>query len=165
MKLHELQNNPGAIHRTKRLGSGVGTGNGKTCGKGHKGQKARSGKGIRPMFEGGQMPLYRKLPIRGFNHKNFHKLFAVVNVGDLELVEGESVNKETLVKAGLVRSNAKLVKILATGEVGRAFQVTVDRCSASARTKIENAGGSVTETLLSAEAAEPAAEANEEAKS
>ncbi|MGF1450124.1 MAG: 50S ribosomal protein L15 [Opitutales bacterium] len=158
MKLHELENTPGAIHRTKRLGSGVGTGNGKTCGKGHKGQKSRSGKGIRPMFEGGQMPLYRKLPQRGFNHANFHKTFAVVNVGDLEAVTGDIVDRESLVAAGLIRRNAKLIKILATGDVSRAFKVTVERCSASAKSKIEQAGGSVTETGL-APAQEKAAEA------
>ncbi len=166
MKLHELQNTPGAIHRTKRLGSGVGTGNGKTCGKGHKGQKSRSGAGIRPMFEGGQMPLYRKLPQRGFNHANFHKTFAVVNVGDLEEVSGDTVDRESLVAAGLVRSNAKLIKVLGTGEVSRGFKVTVDRCSASAKAKIEKAGGSVTETALApaseAESAPTSEEANTE---
>jgi large subunit ribosomal protein L15 len=157
MNLHTLENTPGAIHRTKRLGSGVGSGNGKTCGKGHKGQKSRSGKGIRPMFEGGQMPLYRKLPIRGFNHANFHKQYAVVNVGDLEAIEGETADRAAFVKAGLIRRNAALVKVLGTGELTRKLTVTADRFSASARAKIEKAGGSVVETAP-AEPSAPAAE-------
>jgi len=141
MKLHELKNVPGAVHRRKRVGCGEGGGHGKTSGRGGKGQTARSGGSIRPGFEGGQMPLYRKLPHRGFNNKNFTIDYAVVNVGDLERVEGDEVNFEALVKSGLIRSGSVRVKILGDGEIGRALKVTAHKFSASAKEKIEKAGG------------------------
>src|ERR1700742_586115 len=105
MKLHELKNVPGAVHRRKRVGCGEGGGHGKTSGKGGKGQTARSGGSIRPGFEGGQMPLYRKLPHRGFNNYEFRVESAVVNVSDLETLDKsvKDVTIEVLAKAGLVR--------------------------------------------------------------
>ena len=141
MKLHELKNVPGAVHRKKRVGCGEGGGHGKTSGRGGKGQTARSGGSIRPGFEGGQMPLYRKLPHRGFNNKNFKIQYAIVNVGDLERVEGDEINIDTLVKSGLIRSGSALLKVLGNGEVNRALKVTAARFSASAKEKIEKAGG------------------------
>ena len=118
MNLQNIPTIKGATHPTKRLGRGEGSGHGKTCGKGHKGQKARSGGGIRIGFEGGQMPLYRKLPRRGFNNFNFRTNFQTVNVSELARVEGETVNRESLIKAGLIRDNAS-VKLLGDGEVSR----------------------------------------------
>ena len=143
MKLHELKNVPGAIHRKKRVGCGEGGGHGKTSGRGGKGQTARSGGSIRPGFEGGQMPLYRKLPHRGFNNKNFTIDYSVVNVGDLARIDDSvsDVTFDVLVKHGLVRGNSVRVKILGNGEVSRALNVTAEKFSASAKEKIEKAGG------------------------
>jgi large subunit ribosomal protein L15 len=143
MKLHELKNVPGAIHRKKRVGCGEGSGHGKTSGRGGKGQTARSGGSIRPGFEGGQMPLYRKLPHRGFNNKNFTIDYSVVNVGDLARIDEavSDVTFDVLVKAGLVRGNSVRVKILGNGEISRALNVTAEKFSASAKEKIEKAGG------------------------
>jgi large subunit ribosomal protein L15 len=144
MKLHELQNVPGAVHRRKRVGCGEGGGHGKTSGRGGKGQTARSGGSIRPGFEGGQMPLYRKLPHRGFNNYEFRTEFAVVNVGDLAGLDAAvtEVNAATLVAAGLLRAGETALKILGDGELTRALKVTATRFSASAKQKIEQAGGS-----------------------
>lgn len=144
MKLHNLQNTPGSTHRAKRRGIGPGSGNGKTSGRGHKGQKARSGGSVRHGFESGHIPLYRRLPHRGFNNANFTKEYALVNVASLERVEGNVVNGETLAKAGLVRSADARVKLLGNGEIKRAFEVSVARFSASAKAKIEQAGGKIT---------------------
>jgi large subunit ribosomal protein L15 len=143
MKLHELSNVAGAIHRRKRVGCGEGGGHGKTSGRGGKGQTARSGGSIRPGFEGGQMPLYRKLPHRGFNQAAFRLATSVVNVGDLASLEAAitEVNPGVLAKAGLVRDEKIPVKILGGGEVARPFKVTAARFSASAKEKIEKAGG------------------------
>lgn len=142
MRLHELKNVPGAVHRRKRVGCGEGSGRGKTCGRGGKGQTARSGSSIRPGFEGGQMPLFRKLPHRGFNNKNFTTAYAVVNLGDLLRIEDTNeITREVLVKHGLIRSNAGLIKVLGEGEVSKALKVTADKFSASAKTKLEAAGG------------------------
>lgn len=143
MKLHELKNVPGAVHRKKRVGCGEGGGHGKTSGRGGKGQTARSGGSIRPGFEGGQMPLYRKLPHRGFNQAAFRTEIAIVNLGDLSrLADAVSeVNLAVLVEAGLVRSGEKAVKILGDGELSRALKVTAASFSASAKAKIEKAGG------------------------
>lgn len=154
MNLQSIPTIKGATHPTKRLGRGEGSGHGKTSGKGHKGQKARSGGGIRIGFEGGQMPLYRKLPRRGFNNKNFKVTYQLVNVGDLEKLEGDAVNREALVKAGLVRENAQGVKLLGNGEVAKAFTVEVDKVSASAKAKIEAAGGKIVEAAAVASSAE-----------
>lgn len=143
MKLHNLSNNPGTARRKKRVGCGEGSGRGKTSTRGQKGQTSRSGSGIRPGFEGGQMPLYRKLPHRGFNNYKFRTDYELVNVSDLERVESAEIGKEELVKAGLVRANSKLIKILGDGEISKAVTITADKFSGSAKAKIEAAGGSV----------------------
>ena len=142
MKLHELKNVPGAIHRKKRVGCGEGGGHGKTSGRGGKGQSARSGSSIRPGFEGGQMPLYRKLPHRGFNQAAFRTEIAVVNLCDLDsIADATEINAEVLAKAGLIRRGEKSVKVLGDGEITRALKVTAARFSATAKAKIEKAGG------------------------
>ena len=143
MKLHELKNVPGAVHRKKRVGCGEGGGHGKTSGRGGKGQTARSGGSIRPGFEGGQMPLYRKLPHRGFNNYEHRTEIAVLNVGELASLDANvtDVNAELLASAGLIRSGEKTVKILGDGELSRALKVTAAKFSASAKAKIEQAGG------------------------
>jgi large subunit ribosomal protein L15 len=143
MKLHELKNVPGAIHRKKRVGCGEGGGHGKTSGRGGKGQTARSGGSIRPGFEGGQMPLYRKLPHRGFNQAAFRVETAVVNVGDLAALDAgiTEVDAVILARAGLIRAGEKTVKVLGDGELSRALKVTALRFSATAKEKIEKAGG------------------------
>ncbi len=143
MKLHELKNVKGAIHRKKRVGCGEGGGHGKTSGRGGKGQTARSGGSIRPGFEGGQMPLYRKLPHRGFNQFNFRTEIAILNVGELATLDASvtEVNAESLAAAGLIRSGEKAVKILGDGELNRAIKVTAAKFSDSAKAKIEKAGG------------------------
>jgi large subunit ribosomal protein L15 len=143
MKLHELKNVPGAVHRKKRVGCGEGGGHGKTSGKGGKGQTARSGGSIRPGFEGGQMPLYRKLPHRGFNNYNHRIETPVVNVADLASLDAKitDVNAEVLAQNGLIRADEKTVKILGDGEITRALKVTAAKFSESAKAKIEKAGG------------------------
>jgi len=143
MKLHELKNVAGAVHRKKRVGCGEGGGHGKTSGKGGKGQTARSGGSIRPGFEGGQMPLYRKLPHRGFNNYNHRVEYAVVNVGDLAALPTDvsEVSAAVLSANGLIRAGEAQVKILGDGEIKRALKVTAAKFSASAKAKIEQAGG------------------------
>lgn len=143
MKLHELKNVRGAVHRKKRVGCGEGSGHGKTSGKGGKGQTARSGGSIRPGFEGGQMPLYRKLPHRGFNNYNHRVEYAVVNLGDLAALPASvvEVNAAVLGANGLIRAGESLVKILGDGEISRSLKVTAAKFSASAKAKIEKAGG------------------------
>ncbi|GAB6172265.1 50S ribosomal protein L15 [Paradesulfitobacterium aromaticivorans] len=143
MKLHELKPAQGATHAPKRLGRGIGSGQGKTAGKGHKGQKARSGGGVRPGFEGGQQPLYRRLPKRGFTNI-FKKEFNVLNVRDLERFEsGTLVTLETLIEAGVIKQIKDGVKILGTGELTKALTVRVDKVSSAAEEKIVAAGGKV----------------------
>ena len=166
MNLQSIPTIKGATHPTKRLGRGEGSGHGKTSGKGHKGQKARSGGGIRIGFEGGQMPLYRKLPRRGFNNKNFKTSFQLVNVGDLERLGGDAVNRASLIESGLIRDNDQGVKLLGDGELSKAFTVEVDKVSASARAKIEAAGGKVVDAAAAepAESPEPAESADAEEK-
>jgi large subunit ribosomal protein L15 len=143
MKLHELKNVAGAIHRKKRVGCGEGGGHGKTSGRGGKGQTARSGGSIRPGFEGGQMPLYRKLPHRGFNNYNFRTTYATVNVGDLARLDASvtEVNSAVLAQHGLVRDDGRALKILGDGEITRALKVTAAKFSESAKAKLEKAGG------------------------
>ena len=143
MTLHELKNVKGAVHRKKRVGCGEGGGHGKTSGRGGKGQTARSGGSIRPGFEGGQMPLYRKLPQRGFNQYNFRTEFAVVNLRDLADLDASitEVDAGVLAQHGLVRKDEKLVKILGDGEISRALKVTAAKFSESAKAKLEKAGG------------------------
>ena len=141
MKLHELAPAPGANTESYRRGRGHGSGNGKTAGKGHKGQKARSGGSIRPGFEGGQMPLQRQIPKRGFKNI-FAKEYAIVNVGDLEIFEnGTVVNGEALVAAGLLKKTLDGVKVLGNGELTKQLTVKVAAFSESAKQKIEEVGG------------------------
>ena len=143
MKLHELKNVKGAIHRKKRVGCGEGGGHGKTSGRGGKGQTARSGGSIRPGFEGGQMPLYRKLPHRGFNNYEHRVEIAVLNIGDLASLDASitEVNAKVLASHGLIRKDEKTVKILGDGELNRALKITAAKFSESAKAKIEKAGG------------------------
>lgn len=156
MRLHTLSPRPGSRHRVKRLGCGESSGHGKTSGKGHKGQKARSGGSIRLGFEGGQMPLIRRLPKRGFNNAAFHKTWAVVNLGDLgEFKAGSVVNEKVLRESQLVRGTVAGVKILGNGELKHALTLEVDKISASAREKIDKAGGTVTIRDRSASPAAP----------
>lgn len=141
MKLHELAPAPGANSESYRRGRGHGSGNGKTAGKGHKGQKARSGGSIRPGFEGGQMPLQRQIPKRGFKNI-FAKEYAIVNVGDLEIFEnGTVVNGEALVAAGLLKKTLDGVKVLGNGELTKQLTVEAVAFSESAKQKIEEVGG------------------------
>ncbi|RCL36955.1 MAG: 50S ribosomal protein L15 [Verrucomicrobia bacterium] len=144
MKLHDLKPNPGAKHRRKRLGNGESSGLGKTCGRGHKGQKSRSGGGVRPGFEGGQMPLHRRLPKRGFNNVQFQDKIAIVNVGQLnkKFEDDATVDEKALRAAGLVSGRCDAIKILGQGELERKLKIVVDAVSASARAKVEKAGGS-----------------------
>ncbi len=146
MKLNELKASPGANITPKRKGRGVGSGNGKTGGRGHKGQKARAGGGVRLGFEGGQMPLYRRLPKRGFNNSTFADHFVIVNVGDLErFADGTVVTPELLLSTRLVTKTLDGVRILGFGELSRRLTVKAAGFTAVAREKIEKAGGSVEE--------------------
>lgn len=143
MRLHQLSNVKGAVHRRKRVGCGEGGGHGKTSGRGGKGQTARSGGSIRPGFEGGQMPLYRKLPHRGFNNANFRTSYAVVNVDDLSRLDESivEVDAEVLADAGLIRRDKLPLKVLGNGDITRALKIKANRFSESAKAKIEKAGG------------------------
>lgn len=142
--LNSLKPKAGSRHRKKRVGCGESSGHGKTSGRGHKGQKARSGGSIRLGFEGGQMPLIRKLPKRGFNNTAFKKVWGVVNVGKLaEFDAGAVVDENSLREAGLIRGRLDGVKILAGGELSKKLTVRVDAVSEAARAKIEGAGGSI----------------------
>jgi len=144
MRLHNLRPRPGSRHRVKRLGCGESSGHGKTSGKGHKGQKARSGGSIRLGFEGGQMPLIRRLPKRGFNNAAFHKRYAIVNLADLnEFEAGSVVNEQLLRESNLVRGHFVGIKILGDGELKIGLTVEADKVSAAAREKIEKAGGTI----------------------
>ncbi len=141
MKLHELQPNPGATHKTKRMGRGIGSGHGKTAGRGHKGQYARNT--VRPGFEGGQTPMHRRLPrYRGFNNSMFAKEFAIVNLSQLAAFEaGTVVTPELLVERRVVRELRDGVKILGDGEIGHALTVRAHKFSKSALEKLAAAGG------------------------
>jgi large subunit ribosomal protein L15 len=170
MRLHNLQPRPGSRHRVKRLGCGESSGHGKTSGKGHKGQKARSGGSIRLGFEGGQMPLIRRLPKRGFNNAAFHKRYAIVNLDDLNAFKaGTAVNEQLLRESKLIRGDFVGIKILGDGELKHGLKVEADKVSAAAREKIEKAGGTITlrekaarphaASVREASAQEPAGEA------
>ena len=143
MELHNLHPAPGAKRPRKRVGRGPGSGNGKTAGRGHKGQKSRSGYSRRYGFEGGQMPLVRRIPKRGFTNI-FRVEFQVVNLRDLERVfaEGDTVSPEVLVDKGLVRGGKRLIKVLADGDLTKKLNVQAHKFSGSARASIEKAGGS-----------------------
>ncbi len=141
MKLEELKPTAGSTHRKKIVGRGIGSGVGKTSGKGHKGQKARSGGNVRPGFEGGQMPLYRRLPKRGFNNV-FAKKYVSVNVEVLDKFnDGDEVTAETMLEKGIISKTLDGVKILGRGEVTKKLNVKVAKLSGSAKEKIEKAGG------------------------
>ncbi len=145
MNLSNLKPRPGSKHRVKRLGCGESSGHGKTSGKGHKGQKARSGGSIRLGFEGGQMPLIRRIPKRGFNNAEFRTSYSIVNVGDLEQFDaGASVDESLLREKKVIRGISDGLKVLANGELTRKIAITANKVSAAAREKIEKAGGSVT---------------------
>ena len=140
MKLNELENLNATAR--KRVGRGPGSGTGKTSGKGHKGQNARSGGGVRPGFEGGQLPLFRRLSKRGFNNYNFRTVYATVNVGDLErFEEGTTITKELLIEVGLVKKELDGIKVLGNGELTKKLTVKADKFSSTAKAKIENVGG------------------------
>jgi large subunit ribosomal protein L15 len=145
MQLHNYNPNPGSKHRVKRLGCGESSGHGKTSGKGNKGQKARSGSGTRVGFEGGQMPLHRRLPKRGFNNFDFRDKTAVFNVGDLDrhFEAGATIDEAALRACRLVTGRCDVVKVLGNGEVTKALNLVIGKASATAREKIEKAGGSV----------------------
>lgn len=142
MELHTIKPRVGARHRIKRLGKGEASGLGKTSGRGGKGQTARSGSSIRPGFEGGQMPLIRRIPKRGFNNIRFATTYSVVNLSDLNrFEEGARVDELALRACGLVRGHNDGVKILATGELTKKLTIVADKFSAAAKKKIETAGG------------------------
>ena len=146
MKLHELSPAENSTKKAYRKGRGPGSGNGKTAGKGHKGQNARSGGGVRPGFEGGQLPLYRKLPKRGFNNFRFAKHYAVVNVFALNKFEDAAVvDLEALVAAKIVRKPLDGLKVLGNGELTKKLTVKATVFSATAKEKIEAAGGKIEE--------------------
>ena len=141
MKLHELSPAPGSVREVKRIGRGHGSGQGKTAGKGHTGQKARAGRGMRPGFEGGQMPLQRRVPKRGFNNI-FATRYAIVNLAALNKFEnGAVVDTEALKAAGLVKNSYAGVKILGNGSLEKNLTVKAAAFSESAKSKIEAAGG------------------------
>ena len=146
MKLHELSPAAGSTKERKRIGRGAGSGQGKTAGKGHKGQKARAGRGMRPGFEGGQMPLQRRLPKRGFNNI-FRKEIAIVNVAAIDAAfdNGAVVTIDALVEKGLVKKELDGVKVLGHGEVSKSLTVQANAFSESAKQKIEAAGGKAEE--------------------
>ena len=144
MRLHNLKPRPGSKHRTKRLGQGESSGRGKTAGRGGKGQTARSGSSIRPGFEGGQMPLFRRLPKRGFNNARFTTKHNAVNIADLnQFDDGARVDETALKAVGLANGPSDGVKILAGGDLTKKLVVVVSAISATAKTKIEAKGGSV----------------------
>ena len=145
MNLSNLKPRPGAKHRVKRLGCGESSGHGKTSGKGHKGQKARSGGSIRLGFEGGQMPLIRRVPKRGFNNAVFKTKWAIVNLESLNRFEtGATVDEKALLDAGVIKTPFEGVKILASGELTKKLSVVANHASAAAKAAIEKAGGTLT---------------------
>jgi len=145
LTLNNLSPQPGSRKARKRVGRGPGSGHGKTATRGHKGYKARSGGGIKIGFEGGQMPLQRRLPKRGFTNI-FKKQFAIVNIQDLERFEsGSKVDKQALINAGLISKSDDFVKLLGTGDLTISLTIAVDKVSGSARQKIEAAGGKIEE--------------------
>ena len=155
MRLHNLKPRPGAKHRTKRLGQGESSGHGKTSGRGGKGQTARSGSSIRIGFEGGLMPLIRRIPKRGFNNARFTTRYLGVNVGDLnKFDDGAKVDETALALVGLAKGRGDGVKILGNGELTKKLSVSASAFSASAKAKIEAKGGTV--EIVSRKSAAPA---------
>lgn len=143
MNLHELSPAPGSRRKPKRLGMGIGSGTGKTAGKGHKGQKARAGRSVSLNFEGGQMPLARRIPKRGFSNFRHALCYQTVNIKDLEerFVAGDTVTIEELYACRLISSTSKPIKILGDGDITKSLNIKADAFSASAKAKIEAAGG------------------------
>ena len=151
MKLNQLSDNIGAVKDSKRVGRGIGSGKGKTSGRGVKGQKARSGGNVMPGFEGGQNPLYKRLPMRGFNNANFTKEYTIVNVGQLQqmiddkrLSATKEINIEAIIAAGVTKKAKSGLKILATGELSSKVKINAAAASAAAVEKIKKAGGTIT---------------------
>ena len=141
MKLHELEKNIGATHAKKRVGRGSGSGLGKTSGRGQKGQKARSGGSINPVFEGGQLPLYRRIPKRGFTNAKFKTVYAVINLSDLNVFEDGTVVTPALLKdTGLLKKQLDGVKVLGNGKLEKKITIQASKFSASALEKIKEAG-------------------------
>ena len=145
MKLGQLKPAEGATHSKKRVGRGHGSGLGRNAGRGDKGYHSRSGSKHRPWFEGGQMPLHRRVPKRGFSNFLFKKEFQVVNISDLELLTADTIDSNVLKDNGLVKYSMRPIKILGTGDLTKKLNVTANSFSKSAKEKIEKAGGSVTE--------------------
>ncbi len=147
MELADITSKAGAHEQRKRVGRGRGSGHGKTCGRGHKGSGQRAGGSIRPLTEGGQMPLFRRIPKRGFSNAPFRTDYDIVNVCDLDELfsNGDEITKQTLVKVGLLRNDRVLVKILGDGDLAKKLTVLADRFSKSAKEKIAAAGGTVSE--------------------
>ena len=144
MKLHELHPAEGSVKNRKRIGRGPGSGTGKTSGKGHKGQNARSGGGVRPGFEGGQIPLFRRLPKRGFSNHMFKTEYAVINLSDLNRFnDGDVVTPELLREMGIIKKQLSGIKVLGNGTLEKKVTVKAHKFSESAKTKIENSGGKV----------------------
>ena len=145
MRLQDVKPRPGAKKRRKRIGCGESSGHGKPSGKGNKGQMARAGRGIRPGFEGGQMPMHRRLPKKGFNNTAFQDFIEVVNVGELNeaFQDGAVINEAALREVGLVSRKADVIKILGTGDLTVKLTIQGAKVSATAREKIEKAGGSI----------------------
>lgn len=144
MKLEQLKANTGAIKRSKRVGRGPGSGHGKTSGRGHKGQMARSGGGVRPTFEGGQTPLFRHLPKIGFSNAKFKIRYAVINVGDLEqFKEGTIITPELLKEKGILKKQLDGVKVLGDGVLTKKLTVKAHQFSTTAKDKIETVGGKI----------------------
>ena len=142
MKLHNMYPNDGATTNRKRLGRGVGSGTGKTSGKGHKGQNARSGGGVRPGFEGGQLPLFRRLPKRGFSNANFKTRYAVINLSDLNRFEnGAEITPEILKEMGLIKKTLDGIKVLGNGTLEKKLTVKAHKFSDVAKEQIEKLGG------------------------
>ena len=141
MKLHDLQRNIGATHEKKRVGRGSGSGLGKTSGRGQKGQKARSGASINPVFEGGQLPLYRRIPKRGFSNAKFKTVYAVINLEDLNVFgDGTVVTPALLKETGLVKNQLDGIKVLGNGKLEKKLTIQANKFSASALEKIKEAG-------------------------
>ena len=144
MRLHELEKNPGATQKRKIVGRGRGSGLGKTSGKGHKGQNARSGGGVRAVFEGGQTPLFRRLPKRGFSNYEFKTTYAVINVSDLNRFENGTVVSPALLKeVGLVKKQLNGIKVLGNGELTKKLTVQAHKFSKIAKEKIEKSGSKI----------------------
>ncbi len=143
MKLGELKISEGARKKKKRVGCGPGSGHGKTCCRGHKGQNSRSGSRSHPWFEGGQMPLQRRVPKRGF-HNRFKKVYQIINIKDLDRFSKDTpVDPKGLVNAGLVKTDRVKIKLLGDGQIDRPLKISVHACTKSARERVEKAGGEV----------------------